>query len=221
MSGSFGGSQSSSSSSQFLSPLQAPFLQQLFQGAQQVQQQQQPQISGVAQGLAGQLGQQGQGFLDTLGGNQFTEQLGQFAQQGNPFVQQQISNFGQDIGQNLGQNILPQIRSGGIATGQPGGSRAGIAEGLALQGAQRAFGQGVTDLRSNAFNQQVGAAQAGGQLAQGGAAAGLGGIGELFNLGLGGFQAEFAPLQNLAAILGSPILEGKSKGKSSSLSLGF
>ena len=98
--------------------------------------------------------------------------------------------------------------------------------GLAQQGQQAGILQQL-------LGTQVGAAQAGGQLGlaqqAGNVQAGLGGLGSLsslFNLGLAPFQAEFAPLQALAGIVGPATVlsqqtgQGQSSGSSFGLSVG-
>ena len=85
--------------------------------------------------------------------------LQQFAQQNNPYLNSQIQNFGQDISRNLRENILPGLGSNAQMAGQRGGSRQGIAEGLAAQGAQRQFATGAANMRSQAYGQQQAAAQ--------------------------------------------------------------
>lgn len=84
----------------------------------------------------------------------------QFAQQANPYIDSQISNFGADIGRNLREQILPAIGGQAQMAGQRGGSRQSIAEGLAAQGAQRQFASGAANMRSQAYGQQQAAAQA-------------------------------------------------------------
>ena len=92
--------------------------------------------------------------------NQGTNALAQFAQQNNPFLQQQIGQLGQNIGQQYREQILPGIGSGAQMAGQRGSSRQGVAEGIAARGAMQAFSEGATGLQNNAYNQQLNAAQA-------------------------------------------------------------
>ena len=65
--------------------------------------------------------------------------------------------------------------------------------------------QGAGSLGNQAAFGQTGAAQAG-----------IGGLGGLFDLGLGGFGAEFQPLLALSQILGRPTVLSESQGTSSS-----
>lgn len=163
-----------------------------------------------AQGLTGLASQLGQG-LDA--GGQF---LRDRISNQNPFLNEQISQLGTDLNRQFTESILPAIGRNAVSVGGLGGGRQGVAQGLAAQGLQQTFGRESAALRF----QDVGLRQAAaGQLQQGqiaggnllGAAqgqqaaasqAGLGSLESLLNLGLSPFQAEFAPLQNLASILG-------------------
>lgn len=69
----------------------------------------------------------------------------------NPFLQSAIGAAVRPIGENLTQNILPNIRGEAITSGQFGGSRQGIAEGLAASGASRAIGDTAGTLASQGF----------------------------------------------------------------------
>jgi hypothetical protein len=53
----------------------------------------------------------------------------------NPYLQSQLQNVMELQDRNLQQNIFPSIRSGATSAGQYGGSRQGIAEGIAMQNA--------------------------------------------------------------------------------------
>ena len=55
------------------------------------------------------------------------------------------------INRNFGENALPQIRGGAIASGQYGGSRQGIAEGLALSRLNQDLATGISPIYANAF----------------------------------------------------------------------
>ena len=253
-------SQGTSSGSTFIDASQQGFLDFLRNQGQSLVQQQ-TQAGGIgdqATQAAQQLGQQGQNFLDIfsqgaqgqLQGQQAQQQAanqaisgqgpgGQFlsgaVQQGNPFLNSQIQSLGQQIGQNFQNQILPGLQSGANQVGGLGGGRHQIAQGLAAQGAQQAFGQGAAALGSANFGQQLGAAQAlqGGAL-QGGALAGqgvsqqfgagqagLGSLGGLFNLGQAPFQQAFNPLQNFAGLVGAPTVLSQNQGQNTSSGFNF
>ena len=207
MGGSLGFSKSSSSSSSFdrsktfIDQLQGQFRNQLFGAAGNIAQGQLGQVGQFGQQFSQDLVGQGQGGLNTLFGaadpNVLNQQLGAL----NQFSQQNLRGSLGQIGQNA-------IGSGGF-----GGTAQGLAQGEAIGQSNTAFNLGASQLIGN---QQ--------QLAQQGAAQGLGALGGLVNLGLGGFNAEFQPLQNLAQLLGPATVlsqadrEGQSKSSSMSVS---
>ena len=215
-------------------------------GAGAVAQQQAGQLGGIGQDLLGRLqgGAQGQGGLAgqlagavggvVQGGAAGTEFLQQRLREGNPFLNEQISQLGQDIGTEFRESILPGIRRGATQIGALGGGRQGVAEGLAAQGAQRSFAQQAANLRFSdlgvrqaAAGQLQQAALQGGQLAGAGigqqlaaSQAGIGALPGLFNLGQSPFGAAFGPLQEFAGLLGGPTVlsTGTSESRGSSLS---
>jgi hypothetical protein len=158
-------------------------------------------------------------------------QLRQYAMGENPMLNNQIQQYGQDIGQNLNQNIMPGINAGFQNAGQRGSSRQGIAQGLAAQGAMEEFGRGATELRSNAYNQGLGASQAmtqfGLQGQQGMAGLGMQGLGQqgaayqgmgqfadtMSNIGQFGYNAQFQPFQVGAEVIGDPTTLSRSRSK--------
>lgn len=234
-------SQSQQFAQTFVDPQQQPFLANLRQQATSLAEQQAPQISQQAFDLGGQLlGAGGQGLTNlgqisgqlqgALPGSQqvgaASQALRQQAFGANPQLGEQIGQLGQDIGRQFNQQILPGIQSEAIGAGQLGGGREGVAQGLGIQASQDAFQRGATDLRSADIQRRLEAAgalgglglgqqqQTAGQLATAGGLnlGGLDQLGNLFNLGLAPFQAEFAPLQNLAGIIGDPTVLSQSQG---------
>jgi len=166
---------------------QAPFLQSLYGRAQQTANQ--------------QYG--GQGPLEDITSfSQRTSQdlIGQ-ANQGSPWLSNQISGLGQDIGQFFNQQILPGIANEAGGYGQYGGARQSIGQGMAGQDALRQFTRGATELRAQDYAQ-------GPQRAS-----------QLYNLGMAPYSAQFQPLQQLASLLGNPTVLGG--GSSSSGGGGF
>ncbi len=71
--------------------------------------------------------------------------------QTNPFLQSAIAAATRPISEQLSQTTLPAIRGEAITSGQFGGSRQGIAEGLAAQGASRATGDVAGSLASQGY----------------------------------------------------------------------
>lgn len=69
----------------------------------------------------------------------------------NPYLQQQGQAIIGDVTRNLQNNILPGINSGAQLAGGFGGSRQGIAQGLAIQGATRDTSNALAGLYGNAY----------------------------------------------------------------------
>lgn len=69
----------------------------------------------------------------------------------NEVLAPQIANIISQVTRNTNENILPQIRSGAISTGQMGSSRQGIAEGLAASRAQQDLSTGLAPLIGQAY----------------------------------------------------------------------
>ncbi len=198
---SFGGNKQRSSGSQesFVWGQQAPYLESLFGQASRMSDSQMGTIGQDAANLSGGL-MQGAGPWAMPGANPAIGNLMQRAQQGNPYLSQQIEGLGSDIGQTLQKYIMPGIASTAGLHGPFGGSRHGVAAGLAGSEAIRQFTQGATNLRSNAYGQGIQSAMGAGQLAS----QGVGQLGDLYNLGMSPYQAQWAPLQAFGGLLGDP-----------------
>ncbi len=161
------------------------------------QQQGLAQTPGLAQALQGQAGTAAGGFNTFAGGGQ----VGQ-----NPFLEQAIQAMQQSGNQNLQRNQLPAIRNNAVATGGLGGSRQGIAEGLAISDLNQTLVNQEAGMRSGQFNQdQSNQLQAlinqgnilGGQGAGQGALLAAGGIQQQQNQAeIGGAQQLFNEQQN-------------------------
>ncbi len=222
---SFGGSQSSSESESRVPDWQRGFFEDLYRRAAGVAGDQ-ANIGGDARALMERFlpgAEAGAaGFGDILSGaSPGQEFLNTSLGAENPYLGAQIDALGGDINRNLTQNILPTVRSGGVSVGSPGGSRAAIAEGLALRGAQEEFAEGSTRLRFGDLLRQT---QAAGTATRNELAASAGAVNagsQLYNLGFTPYQASWFPLQQYAAALGRPILEGESESDSLGLSFGF
>lgn len=103
-----------------------------------------PQTQGQpAQGLQ-QGGAQSLGFGGPQGGSQ--QQVGS-----NPYLQGQAQAIISQSNQNLQNNILPGINSGAMAAGGYGGSRQGIAQGLAIQGQQQSLNNALANLYGQSY----------------------------------------------------------------------
>lgn len=96
-------------------------------------------------------------FQSLLGGGD-TSALMKSLQAGNALAGAQFNQNQQSLTDNLQRSVLPSIRGGAIAAGQYGGSRQGIAEGLAisdltkqLNNSNTQFGLGATAANSSAL----------------------------------------------------------------------
>ncbi len=146
-----------------------------------------------------------------------------------PGLQQGLMDFGQeqdqylggaidaginDINRNFSQNIMPQINTGAAMNNTTGGSRQGIAQGVAAGEANRNVSDFVNRMRSGNYQTtmqnrlgasgQLTALQGQRNQAQGAALGAAPGVSDL------GFNQQFGNLKNLQALLGSPIqLQGQ------------
>jgi hypothetical protein len=71
----------------------------------------------------------------------------------NPYLAAQGEAAIRPLYEQLTEQILPAIRGGAVNAGQYGGSRQGIAEGLAARGTQQAAGDALANLYSGAYGQ--------------------------------------------------------------------
>ena len=214
----FGGGSESTTNPAKVWEEQVPFLQDLYQRAQM------QSYGGMGQNYANQVNQSAMGGLQNqmAGGYQ------------NPQLMQGLQNFGGmqnqalggaiqaglgDINRNFQNNIMPSINTGSAMTNTSGGSRQGIAQGIAAGEANRQAGDFVARMQSNNFqnmmqNQlgaynQMGGLQAQQNMAQQGA---LGMAPQMSNLGFG---SQYGNLAALSSLLGGPtVLGGGSSGSS-------
>lgn len=92
----------------------------------------------------------------------------------NPYLGRYADAMARPIMQNLTERILPAIRGDAISSGGYGGSRQGIAEGIAGRGAAEAIGDRTAGLYSNAYGQGLSAMQGAAGMLPGYAQANLG-----------------------------------------------
>jgi len=182
-------------------------------------------------------GGQGQNYA-----NQFQQPafgaFNQMAQGGaqNPALNQGLQNFGSmqnqalggaidsglnQISNNFNRNIMPSINSGAAMTNTSGGSRQGIAQGLAAGEANRQAGDFVNRMQSENFqNQMSNQLGAYGMMGQNNAmqnqamGAAMSQAPQLSNLGFG---AQYGDLQNLQQLLGGPTVLGGSSSSSNGI----
>lgn len=77
------------------------------------------------------------------------------AYQPNPYLQQQADAIAGNVSQNYLYNVAPQVRSGAVAAGGYGGSRQGIAEGLATRNMNRDIANAQADLYGKAYESDM------------------------------------------------------------------
>ncbi len=200
----FGGSgQQSVTNPDQVAGFQQPFLQQLFGGGQQLSQQLQPQFQGLG-GISAGLGQQGQGFLGTLG--QAGQGLNQFT--GTGPLQQQISGV-TGLAQNFLNQNLNQIQGGAQAVNQGFGSRVGVEQGAAIGQASAGLGGVIGDIFGQDIMRRQQATGMQEQLQSRGAMAGLSSLNPLMGLAQQGLLGQFGGLQSQQGLVGSPIVLGQ------------
>ena len=92
----------------------------------------------------------------------------QLSQQGgNPYVDQVVADMARATTDNFNRSVLPQISTQALADNSYGGSRQGIAEGLATQGLNTAIADTSGRLYADAYNTDIAQQlQAGGQADQ-------------------------------------------------------
>lgn len=77
----------------------------------------------------------------------------------NPYMSGMIDAASRDVTRNLTEDVLPGINRLGSATGNTNSSRTGIAEGIALRGAQDRIGDIASDMRGSAYSQGLNLAE--------------------------------------------------------------
>lgn len=113
-------------------------------------------INGAPRVRAGQVNltgaRQGQGVLDPT--NTMSRLLS-----GRPdttYLDQQTNAIQQNAARNLMENVMPGLRSQAVVSGQYGGSRQGLAEGLAMSRLNQDLAPSITGMYSNAYENAQG-----------------------------------------------------------------
>ena len=220
-----GHSKSSSKAQSFVDPAQAPFLDALRRDSLALRGEQQTAGVGTQQFFnqaLGPLQQQGQQALSSLGGiisgeSPEIQALRSRAQSGNPELQAVIEQTQGDITRNLERNILPAIGSAAAGLGQRGGSRQGVAEGIAAGEAQRLGADAATDLRFQDFGNQGAALSTILANQQGAVAQTFPALGGQFGLSQAQVQAPFLSLQALGQLFGPANILNTAKSSSFSM----
>lgn len=165
---------------------------------------------------------------------------------GNPYLDQMAGSGLNNLYQQYSQNVMPAIGNSAEMGGGLGGSRQGIAQGLATQGLLDSSSDYLTNLYGGQYQsdmdralqaadvslgQQLGGIGAAGQLGMGADQTGLNALGQgqnAVNLGFTGpnlwsqlYGMQWNPYQMFGSILGNPIALTSSKGKETGFKLGF
>jgi len=203
---------------------QAPFLKDLYERAQM------QSYGNMGQDYAQQfMPQAQQGFQQMLQGGYQTPGLQQglqdFGGMQNEALQGAIGAGLGQINRNFQRNIMPSISQGAAMTGTSGGSRQGIAEGLAASDANQQSADFVNRMQSqnwqNQMQNQLGAYGQMGNL-QGQQNQMLGqGMGMAPQLSNLGFGAQYGNLNALAGLLGSPTTLGGGTSQQRGITQGF
>lgn len=77
----------------------------------------------------------------------------------NPYMSGMIDAASRDVTRNLTEDVLPGINRLGSATGNTNSSRTGVAEGIALRGAQDRIGDIASEMRGGAYSQGLSLAE--------------------------------------------------------------
>lgn len=111
-----------------------------------MQQQGLAQTPGLATNLDQQAGTAAAGFQQFASGGMINQ---------NPFLEQSITAMRESANTDLSRNQLPMIRNNAVAAGGVGGSRQGIAEGLAMSDLNRQMISTEAGMRQGQFNQDM------------------------------------------------------------------
>ena len=193
-----------------VSSIQSPFLQDLYRQAQAYSQTSptsalEQQGQQAALGYAGQLNPM---LQSAQGAQQFLTDPSILSPESNPYLAQTAQAATSPIMQALMEQILPGIRGGAIGAGGYGGSRQGIAEGIAGRGALQSIGDTTANIYSQAYGQGLNAMQGGLQTAPQTAALGLLPSQIMQQIGQEQRLAPLQQLQNYQGLLGGPVVLG-------------
>jgi len=223
-----GGSQKTSSSTVSkgtgIDPTQAGFLNDLWgRGQATLNGQQGYGPGGVALQQGADWARQGAGFLTGPHMQQVGESLNQLQ---NPEVDPMMGVYGRQVGQQFNEQILPGLRGGAMVNGGYGGSRAGIAEGLAGARSSQQLQDFAAQLYGQGQDRKLAAAQTSGQLGLGINEGFQGNAANAMDLGRFGMGLPWYNMQQYSGLLGSPVTidkggSSKSKGKGFDASVGF
>lgn len=102
----------------------------------------------------------------------------------NPFLDGAIDAASRDVTRNLTESVLPGINRGASGSGNVNSTRAGVAEGVALRGAQDRIGDIASSVRADAYDKGLSRAESARQFNIGGQLDANQGLGTAAGLGL-------------------------------------
>lgn len=164
----------------------------------------------------------GSNFLKSMGMDEGSEYLKSRLTGENPAVEDAIRKVQADTGRLFNEEFLPAITTDNVAGGTLGGSRQGVAQGLATREAGRLFTDAATDIRFRDINSRDAAAGTIAQNTLTAANTGLGSLPSLLGILDAGNTSELGILQRLSQIMGGPstLTESESFGSSFSKAYG-
>jgi len=154
------------------------------------------------QAAASSLFTGGTQFLDNLAGPNAGSQYQADRLSGNGVLDEQIGALQDDLGRLFQEELLPGIKSNSVRSGSLGGSRQGVAQGLAAEGIARQFAQGSTALRAEDQAARDAIASDYSSGVREGSALGLGNLTNVLGLAEAGATSDLLPFEALAKILG-------------------
>lgn len=163
----------------------------------------------------------GSEFLGSLGGDAGSNYLENRLSADNPVLNEQIAQLQEDTGRLFREEFNPAITARAVSGGTLGGGRQGVAQGLAIDSATRAFTQGATALRAGDIASRDAAAQSIAQNSLQSAATGLGSLPSLLGLLQSGNNSELDVYSRLGGILGGPTTLTESSSVAESLSRAY
>ncbi len=172
---------------------QASALSGMYSGASNLMNTQAAQMPGAANAALGAVNPQAQAGLDLTA---------QYANPNSALASQLLSNYSDQVGQNFNRVIMPGIRSDAGITGNMGGSRAALAQGVAAGDAAQSIAQGATDIYSHQYDVAQQAAASLPQMAS-----------QVYNLAMAPWAAQWAPYSSAAGIFGGPTALSTSQGQ--------
>jgi len=161
--------------------------------------------AGELSGFARQLFTGGLDVLDSLGGDAGSAYLADRLSSSNPVLADSLAALEEDTGRFYREQIRPEIVGRGVATGNLGGGRQGIADAMGVETATREFTRGALQLRQADIAQRDAIAESVADRSLTGAGLQFQALPELLGLAERGNNQSLGIYSTLSDILGSPI----------------